>query len=151
MRLDLYRNELLVRTPDMRYNIIVPNDQVTYLTLHSYYIFYHYPDEHPDSPPEGYYLRLYEGEHTVLERKNRGYQESIKDMKLEGEFVNRDRYYIYKDGVYYSVKSKNSILKLFDPKKRELKQFIKQHKLNFRTNPDEAIVAVVEHYEKLTQ
>ncbi|MCD7977447.1 MAG: hypothetical protein LUG51_09900 [Tannerellaceae bacterium] len=150
MRLDLYRNELLVRTPDNRFNIIVPNEKVSYLTLHSYYIFYHYPDEKPGSPPEGYYLRLYEGKHTVLERKNRGYLESIRDMKLEGEFVNRDRYYIYKDGKYYPVKSKSAVLKFFDSHKRELKQFIKQNRLNFRTDPDQAIVAVVKHYEKLT-
>lgn len=45
MRLDLYKNELLLFSPDNRYNIVLPSDRVDYAEFHGYHIFYRYPDE----------------------------------------------------------------------------------------------------------
>lgn len=45
MRLDLYKNELLLFSPDNRYNIVLPSDRVDYAEFHGYDIFYRYPDE----------------------------------------------------------------------------------------------------------
>ena len=39
MRLDLYRNELLLLSPDNRYNIVLPSDRVDYAEFHGYPIF----------------------------------------------------------------------------------------------------------------
>lgn len=61
MRLDLYRNELLLLSPDNRFHIVLPSDRVDYAEFHGYHIFYRYPDGRLDNLPEGYYLRLHEG------------------------------------------------------------------------------------------
>ena len=39
MRLDLYKNELLLLSPDNRYNIVLPSDRVDYAEFHGYDIF----------------------------------------------------------------------------------------------------------------
>ena len=36
MRLDLYKNELLLLSPDNRYNIVLPSDRVDYAEFHGY-------------------------------------------------------------------------------------------------------------------
>lgn len=50
MRLDLYKNELLLFSPDNRYNIVLPSDRVDYAEFHGYHIFYRYPDERSGNP-----------------------------------------------------------------------------------------------------
>ena len=55
------------------------------------------------------------------------------------------------DGVYYPVSSKRSVLKLFASKKKELKRMIKQSGLNYRENPERAIVVITGYYDELNK
>ena len=151
MRLDLYKNELLLLSPDNRYNIVLPSDRVDYAEFHGYHIFYRYPDERSGNLPEGYYLRLYEGKCTVLGKWSCILSKTIKDMKLDDSFDQSVKYYIRKEGVYYTVRSKGSVLKVFKSKKKELARYIKRRKLDFKHAPEEAIVAVVRQYEQLNE
>ena len=149
MRLDLYKNELLLFSPDNRYNIVLPSDRVDYAEFHGYHIFYRHPDERSGNLPEGYYLSLYEGKSTELGKWSCTLSKTIKDMQLDDSFDQSVKYYIRKEGVYYTVRSKGSVLKVFKSKKKELARYIKQRKLDFRHAPEEAIVAVVRQYERI--
>ena len=86
MRLDLYKNELLLLSPDNRYNIVLPSDRVDYAEFHGYDIFYRYPDERSGNLPEGYYLRLHEGKCTVLGKWSCILSKTIKDMQVDESF-----------------------------------------------------------------
>lgn len=149
MRLDLYKNELLLFSPDNRYNIVLPNDRVDFAEFHGYHVFYRYPDGRADNLPEGYYLWLHEGKCTVLGKWSCILSKTIKDMQPEDSFDQSVKYYIKKEGVYYTVKSKRSVLKVFKSRKKELARYIKQQKLDFKHAPEEAIVAVVKEYERI--
>lgn len=151
MRLDLYKNELLLLSPDNRYNIVLPSDRVDYAEFHGYHIFYRYPDERSGNLPEGYYLRLYEGKCTVLGKWSCILSKMIKDMRLDESFDQSVRYYILKEGVCYTVRSKGSVLRVLKSKKKELARYIKRRKLDFKHAPEEAIVAVVRQYEQLNE
>jgi len=50
-----------------------------------------------------------------------------------------------------AVKNKNSVLKLFPDKRKELNEFAKQHKLNFKNQIEQSIVDLVTHYENLKE
>ena len=63
-------------------------------------------------------------------------------MKLDESFDQSVKYYIRKEGVYYTVRSKGSVLKVLKSKKKEL---------DFKHAPEEAIVAVVRQYEQLNE
>ena len=151
MRLDLYKNELLLLSPDNRYNIVLPSDRVDYAEFHGYDIFYRYPDERSGNLSEGYYLRLHEGKCTVLGKWSCILSKTIKDMQVDESFDQSVKYYIRKEGVYYTVRSKGSVLKVLKSKKKELARYIKRRKLDFKHAPEEAIVAVVRQYEQLNE
>lgn len=129
----------------------MPSDRVDYAEFHGYDIFYRYPDERSGNLPEGYYLRLYEGKCTVLGKWSCILSKTIKDMKLDESFDQSVKYYIRKEGVYYTVRSKGSVLKVLKSKKKELARYIKRRKLDFKHAPEEAIVAVVRQYEQLNE
>lgn len=151
MRLDLYKNELLLLSPDERYNIVLPSDRVDFAHFHGYHIFYHDPEGKENSLPEGYYLRLHDGRCTVLEKPSCAFSKQIKGLEVEESFDQSVRYYIQKEGAYYPVGSKGSVLKVFKERKKELARYIKQEKLDFRHAREEAIVAVAREYERLNE
>lgn len=150
MRIDLCRGELMVLSADNRFNIILPGDRVDYARLRGYHIFYHFPDSSKGCPPEGYYLRLYDSGLKVLERQSFILFRKTVGLEVESSFIRTVKYYVYKDGVYYTVKSKGSVLRLFKERKAELARFIRQEQFNFKEDPERSIVEVVKEYERLS-
>ncbi|MDR2810632.1 MAG: hypothetical protein LBB84_08800 [Tannerellaceae bacterium] len=148
MRLDVYHGRLLVSPPGELYEVILPPEQVDYAKLHGYHVFYFYPDSLKDSPPAGYYLLLHDGGCRVLSRPVCSMRETSRDGVVTGWFRCSTKYYILKDSVYHAVKSKGSVLKLFPSHRKELSRYIGEHRLNFRRNAEEALVAVVKRYEQ---
>jgi len=152
MRIDLFKEELITFSPNNFYSIIVENNKVDSLFLHDKKIIYFDPAKQNESLAPGYYIQLYDGPICSLLKKEKCLMlEKYVDMTIEREFKNDIKYYIKKDGTYYTVKSKGSVLNVLKSHKKELKQFIKHQKLNFKESTDEAIVAVLQQYEKMTQ
>lgn len=151
MRLDLYRDELVVSLPEGNYNVVLQPERVNYADLHSCRLIYYYPDGLKGCPVQGYHILLREGAYPVLERPSAKLMDVLRGTEREVYFEQSQRFFIRRDEAYYTVKSKSSLLKVFPSHKKELNQFIKQHKLNFRKETGKAIVAVVEEYERLTK
>lgn len=152
MRLNLHTDELAVFSYNNLFSVVLPSERVDFATIDSLYIYYADPQKETLPFPKGYHVRIFKGKYEVWKRETMFMESKIKDMILEYSFTKKRKFYIYKDGVYHTVGSKNSVLKLFDPgKKRDLKKHIKQHKLNFKKSPDEAIVSVVNYYEYLSR
>ena len=56
-------------------------------------------------------------------------------MQVDESFDQSVKYYIRKEGVYYTVRSKGSVLKVLKSKKKELARYIKRRKLDSSTLP----------------
>lgn len=146
MRLDLLQNQLVVLSPDKNYNIVLDPDKIERLSLFGYQVIYKKNDTFKNFPGEGYYIELHEGENTVLKK------DSYYMIKRPGEvFINRNvKYYLLKNNVYHQIKNKKSLLKALHSHRKELEQYIRDSRINFnKENIEDAIVSVVNHYEKL--
>lgn len=149
--LDLYRDQLLVLSPYNYSYIILQPGEVNFADMYGYRIIYFRPDGLKGCPPEGYYQLLYDGKYTVLEKQACSLFETRKGEVTEGTFNRSTKYYILKDGVYHTVKSKGSVLNVFKSHKKELNQYSKQQRLNFRKETEKAIVSMVKQFETLNQ
>ena len=151
LRLNQDLEELIVWTPNNR-RIMIPREMLDYAMIESLLILYHKPESADGRIlSEGFYIRTYNGENKVWKRETASLMSKIVDYQMDYYFVKRPRIYVYMDGIYYPVSSKKSILKLFSSQKSELKNFIKQHKLNFRNNTENAIIAVANYYDELNK
>ncbi len=152
MRLNQDLEELAILSPDKSYSILVPRDRVEHATIDSLFITYHKPVSADGKVlPEGYYVRMYRGECEVWKRKASFLNSKINDLVLEYFFENNTKIYIRKDGIYYPVSTKRSVLKLFASEKKELKRKIKQSGLNYKESPERAIVAITGFYDNLNK
>lgn len=149
MRLNVHSEELIVQSPTTRLNVVIPADRVDYAYISPFYIIPHNNNNSYPELPTGYYVLLHDGKHQVLKRETAFMQSQVKSMEVEVSFKKQTRFYIYKDGKYNTVSSQRSVLKLFNSKKRELQQYIKQHNLNYKKFPETYLTAVTNYYETL--
>lgn len=146
MRLDLWRDELVVAPPDnASAGVVLDPSRFGYADLRGYRII-HIPARSSFNLPEGYYLQLHEGRHNVL--KKEVFTFSTSEMKFSRLSLT---YYVEKDGIYHRVgRRKGSTLRLFGEHRNELNRFIRSGRLDLWNDTEWAIVEIVREYERLT-
>ncbi len=102
-----------------------------------------------NSISEGFYDRLYDGAVKVFAKHQKIHREKLDAKEIIPRFDESTRYYIYKDGAYNSVKSKGSVIQVFENHKQEVKNFIRKNQIRFKNNRDVAIVRITKFYDGL--
>ena len=148
LRLDLYRHELVVLSPDKKHVVLIP-ENVDWAKLHDKHVIFFQPDNLPGCPAKGYYFLLHSGNCKVLERQNASLNRKNNNTN-EQYYIITTRFYLLKDGAYQTIRTQSGLLQTLQPYKKELKRFISANHLSFRKNPEECIVQTVVEYEKLT-
>jgi hypothetical protein len=97
---------------------------------------------------KGFYDLLYNGDSQVLAKRKKEITQPIAEMRVSSEFVQRDTYYIKKGNTYYQVTNKSSVLRVLKDHKRDVRRSLKADGINFRKNPEQAIVKMVEYYDR---
>ena len=98
----------------------------------------------------GFYDELYSGKTQVLAKRSKNIQTSAGSQTgPESYFDPQISYVLRKNNVYYSFSSKGSMLSILKDKKKELTQYIKAKDINFRKNPEEAMVEIASYYDHL--
>jgi hypothetical protein len=100
-------------------------------------------------PRTGYYEVLYNGKTRVIARHEKDAQEQIESTQLRFYYSPSNRFFVFKNGKYHSVKSKKSILKLLGEQKHALRSFISRNKIRFRKNQSIALARVAEYYDTI--
>lgn len=99
----------------------------------------------------GFYDQLYNGNVQVLAKRAKLIHEQITSGRVEKNFYEKNRYFIEKEGRFYPVKSKRSVLNVFDDRKKELQRYLREHKIKYRRTPELAMVQLAQHYDALTK
>jgi hypothetical protein len=101
----------------------------------------------------GFYQLLYEGRVSVLTKEVKKIREELRfaDEGILRYIDTKKYYYIKKDAVYYPVGSKGTVLSVYRDRKKEVQQFIKANKLNFRKDRNNLLIKVSAYYDQLTK
>ncbi len=98
-------------------------------------------------PRDGYYEQLYSGEPGFFARREKKLVTGSGSEEIK--YVQYNSYYVRKNQVYYSVESKSSLLEQFRDKEEEIKKYIRSNKLNFKKDPEKAMVLATIYYSQL--
>jgi len=98
----------------------------------------------------GFYEVLSTGKINLLARHTKNIQATVRDV-VETKVFSKDHHFVRSNHVYIEINSKKALLKQMNDKRKELQQFIKQNKLNYRKNGEEAMVKIVEYYNQITK
>lgn len=95
---------------------------------------------------EGFYERLYNGTPKVYARRTKTLSSRASANQIEYSFDQRNRIYLYKDGIYHPVKTKRSVLRVLDDRKHELRAALKQQNIRYKVDRERAIVLMAQTY-----
>lgn len=100
-------------------------------------------------PNSGFYDVLYPGPTRVVARRQKQKHEAIVSTEIQRSYQERNRYFLFKNGVFFQVKSKRSVRKLMTDKKQEIKRFHRQHKVPFSLDRERMLKMTAEYYDSL--
>ncbi|SHH93172.1 hypothetical protein SAMN04488109_6194 [Chryseolinea serpens] len=95
----------------------------------------------------GFYDRLYDGATKVYVKREKNLQESIESQVIVARFEEKNHLYIVKDGVFYPVKKKGSVLDVLKDRKSDVKSFLNKSKIRFKKDREKAVVRAAEFYD----
>ena len=148
MRLDLYRDELVVAGPgNFLYGSVIDPSRLGYADLMGYRVIHMPAPATSKDIPGGYYLLLHDGRCNVLKKESYGF--NLSDMMFTSPII---RYYVEKDGIRHRVgRQKGAILRLFRDRRSELNRYLRSGSVDLRNNTEKALVEIVAEYERLTR
>ena len=143
---DLISEKLVINDPTKVYLLQLNSEHVNRFSVLGH-VFIRI-DEDNEIIHSGFYDVLYDGKTSLLKKQTKAIQEKITSV-LEKFVVEDVSYFIKKEGKYFSINQKKSVLYALSDKKKEINQFIRKNKLNIRKNKDEAISKILAYYDAL--
>jgi hypothetical protein len=137
LRLDLFKEELIILSPQKGFGIILEPQRVNEAVLYSRIFFWN----SNSNIAEGYYMQLYKGEFLKLVYKEKfELQSRIRDLQSIDYFLQDTKFYLLYKGKYIQVKDKKSFTKLFPGQKSRINEFVKKQKLNFKQEREKSLI-----------
>jgi hypothetical protein len=99
------------------------------------------------SPQTGFYEQLYQGRSWVLKKEEKSISKTLNETGAYRIIKDKVSYYIKKDGRFYEVKGKGSVLNVLSDKKKDLKKYISSHNIRLSDNMDEGMVRLLSYYD----
>ena len=96
----------------------------------------------------GIYDALYDGNVKVYAKRRKETREVIEARNVSIVFSENDQFFIYKNGFFFPVKSKSSVLKVFSDRKSALRKFIKKNQLKFNADRELALTESARFYDE---
>lgn len=149
---DIVKDEVVIQGIFQPYFILLAGNKVSEFSL----LGHSFTRISADSPSAtgiqtGFYQCLYMG-NTQAWVKNRKVIEEINDLGnvLKKTAVVKNKWFIFKQGIYYEVQGKSSILKVLSDKKKEIQQYAKQNRIRFKNDMDNDLTRIIAYYDKIT-
>lgn len=150
MLYDMHKDEVVVLDFSLPNNLSLVRQKVKQFDIYNHVFVYVFPDALNNNIIEGFYDQLYAGKISILVKRRKNIVASSSNMDLDSKFVQSDTYFLNKEGVLYPIKSQSSILKLLKAKKSEIVQNLKRNDINFRENPEKAMIKIAAYYDQIT-
>lgn len=128
--------------------LILVREKVSSFTLDGHNFQQVFADTSSKNNVRGFVDVLYDGEVKFIVKRRKIIADK-PGQSFESFFSQLDEYYIFKNGNYNVVNSKNAALNILSDRKTELSKFIRQHKLKFRKTKESSLEQLVEYYDGL--
>jgi hypothetical protein len=152
---DIYKDLLISRTENGLFLFSFINEQVDNFDLLDHH-FINLPAADPGNiVAAGFYDELYTGNQIqLLVKRAKIFQEDFhgaRDGRISFNALVNDKYYLKKDSVYYRISSNGKFLNVLGDKKKELKKYLKDNNINYKANPEQAMLLMANYYNSVTK
>jgi hypothetical protein len=114
--------------------------------------FVHLEKDNSNNINSGFYRALYSGKTKVLKKEVKIISEVLNSFEGIERFVKTEQYYFIKSNNEYNVVNrKKDVSIIFKDHKKEIQQYIKSNKLDFKNERDNFLIKVCTFYDELSK
>jgi hypothetical protein len=128
---------------------LVPEKTAYFTALHHLFVRLIPNKENAVLIKEGFYDQLYEGKVSVFAKRQKKLEASLK-AEDESIYKQYNEYFLEINHLFYRISGESGLLDLLKDKKAQLKKYIKEKKISFRKDPEQAIIQTAGYYTSLT-
>ncbi|HEY8930168.1 MAG TPA: hypothetical protein VIM55_13295 [Mucilaginibacter sp.] len=150
---DLFTDDLVVLLPNRVSKFVAIKERVKWFNYQGGHFININTDTLANNTvlKSGYYLQIYSGRSEVLGRYEKTMQTSTNSTTgVENYFSQTKDFYLRKNNVYYRVNSKGALQDVLKDKKKELKKFMNANNIQYRENPEDALLKIATWYDHLS-
>ena len=146
---DISQNEVIFVTPGNNLNIKLISEKVNWFRLEDHLFAYIHEDSNTvNFPGNGFYELAYDGINSVLIKRKKYLDQSSREETVS-KFVQVTIYYVRKYNTYYTIDGKRSLLAACKDKKTVVSRYMHQENLDFKKDPRNTIIKVINYYTQL--
>ncbi len=146
LKYDLLRDQLVLEYQDGYSNVILQTDKVDEFSIINHQFINVKKSFDTATMPNGYYDLLYHSSRIkVFTKRIKTIKETVGNGVVEYNVIPNDTYYVQMDGKINNVKNKGAFIKLL--KQNGSQQYLKNKKLDYRTNKENWIIALAKYYD----
>lgn len=151
MLYDITRDEVIINRYHQNFKISLLTEKLEKFTFLNHF-FYHMEKDslHGVLLSPGLYDELYHGNTTVLVKRKKRISEKIVLNANVISYQPDDHFYIKRNNKYAGISNKSSLLKAFNDKKKEIRKYLRKHKIKFKSDPEKAILQSAVYYDQLS-
>jgi hypothetical protein len=149
MLYDIVKDQLIIQDFQRVYKINLPADRIQQFFLLDH-LFVRLTPNASDPIKTGFYDQLYKGKTALFAKREKRVLEKYSNIQISKVVISQNIYYIKREGVYYTVKNKSSLLAALKSKKKEVQQYLKTNNIKFKREPERAMIMAVKYYDQLT-
>lgn len=147
---DVLKGEVITLVPSSNYLIELHTEKVSSFEIMDHKFVRIEKDSVNKNIKPGFYDVLYDGNVAVYKRETKTLNEDLSSGKLRKFILEDSSYYIKKNGVFFEVNKKSSLLNVFKDKKKDVQDFMRKNKLKLQRNKDNALPKVAGFYDSIT-
>lgn len=152
LRYDLVQDEVIIphfSQSGYAYSIMLNKENISYFKLLDHDFIHIRPDSARQlGLKPGFYDVLFDDQVQVLARRIKSIAENSY-AKNNKEFYLKKRYFIKNKGRIFPVRSKRTLLKALEDRKKEIKRYMRRNHYFYRTDPEFTMLMAAKYYLEL--
>jgi hypothetical protein len=149
LQYDIAKDELVIKNFQQNATIKLISQKVKHFTLQQHSFVYFLPDNKAaDIMPEGFYEKLLSSNISVLAKRQKKFTLALNADDNSSKYSEYNSYFLQKQDGYFAVTDKRSLLTVLNDRKSQLKQYIRDNKISFTKDLEDAIIKIVMYYNQ---
>jgi hypothetical protein len=145
---DILHDDVVIKNySDMQ--LVLVKEKVSSFDYLGHHFIHLFTDSSTTGVRPGFYDELAAGNTRLLAKRKKVIVEKIGLQSYESYYEEQNEYYVFKDGAYFPVKDKRSLMRVLRDKKKELTKYMHEEKIKFRKNTENAMIKLVTYYNGL--
>jgi len=149
LRYDLFDDKLLLEFSQGYESIALIADRIKYFVINDHTFVRLSSSTNISAIEEGFYDLRYDGQSKVFVKRFKVIKEITDQGIMAVEYIEKRKLFLQQGEKFSSIRAKRDALKAFEEHKTELKKFLAREKIQFKSNPEMALVAMATFNDQL--